>query len=324
MDSIKTRVLIVSDTHGLNFSAANRPLQSADVAIHCGDLSDGSKLQEFRKTIQLLKDLDAPLKLAIAGNHDFTMDIPVFKQKVAEASTPLDPALVAKEYGTLGQARQLFNEAQDAGIVFLDEGTHQFRLRNGALLKVYASPFTPSESAGAWGFQYHPKQGHQYSIEEGVDVVVTHGPPQGVMDFSHQWKRAGCNDLFAAVARARPRIHCFGHIHEGWGAKLVAWRKSSGQPTHFTAIDNNKSHLTEKLAGLEPSTFEDADEAEQRSTRVERYARDRCCTTSHCAGDENPLVQGKQTLFVNAALCDGGELAQKPWLVDVELPRDNQ
>ena len=97
MTPIKTRLLILSDTHGMNFSPANQPLQRADVAIHCGDLTDGSKLEEFRAAIRLLKGTDAPLKLAIAGNHDFTMDIPAFEQKVAEATPLLDPALFAKE-----------------------------------------------------------------------------------------------------------------------------------------------------------------------------------------------------------------------------------
>jgi Icc-related predicted phosphoesterase len=48
-------------------------------------------------------------------------------------------------------------------------------------------------------------------------------------------QRAGCGDLFAAVARARPRVHCFGHFHEGWGAKKVAWRgaEASEKPESF-------------------------------------------------------------------------------------------
>jgi Calcineurin-like phosphoesterase len=209
MDSkIKTRLLIISDTHGMDFSPAHKPLQHADVAIHCGDLTGGSKLEEFRTTIQLLKDINAPLKLAIAGNHDFTMDIPTFEKKVEEVTPPLDPELVAKEYGTLGEARHLFEGAKDAGIIYLDEGTHQFTLKNAALLMVYASPYTPA--LGAWGFQYHPERGHNFSIRKEVDVAITHGPPRGIMDYTYSRERAGCPNLFAAVARARPRVHCFG------------------------------------------------------------------------------------------------------------------
>jgi predicted phosphodiesterase len=319
--TIKTRFIILSDTHGIDFSPNSRPLQCADVAIHCGDLTDGSKLEEFRTAIHLLKEIKAPLKLAIAGNHDFTMDFSAFKDKVAEATPPPDLELVAKEYGTLGEARRLFKEVEAMGIILLDEGTHKFTLENGALLTVYASPYTPA--LGAWGFQYHPDQGHEFLVDSGVDIVITHGPPKGIMDYTHGGERAGCPDLFAAVARAKPRVHCFGHIHEGWGAKLVTWRdRYDEQPTHFTAIDNGRSLLIEKLAGLEPSRFDSPEDVEQKLKKVERYNQDRCCATSHCVGDEYPLEYGGQTLFVNASVSDSGGLpVQKPWLVDVELPR---
>lgn len=137
--NIRTRFLIISDTHGMEFSPRDKPLKRADVAIHCGDLTEGSQLDEFRTAIRLLKDIDAPLKLAIAGNHDFAMDVPAFEKKVAEVTPPLAPDLVVREYGTRGEARQLFEEAKDEGLVFLDEGTHRFTVCNGALLTVFAS-----------------------------------------------------------------------------------------------------------------------------------------------------------------------------------------
>jgi Icc-related predicted phosphoesterase len=321
LPNIKTRFLIISDTHGMEFSPEDKPLKHADVAIHCGDLTDGSKLDEFRTAIRLLKDIDAPLKLVIAGNHDFTMDIPAFEKKVAEVTPPLAPDLVVKEYGAHGEARQLFEEIKDAGFVFLDEGNHCLTLKNGALLTVYVSPWTPA--LGAWGFQYHPERGHDFSIKKGVDVVVTHGPPKGIMDYTYGRERAGCPNLFAAVARARPRLHCFGHIHEGWGAKLVTWRHDpSENPSHFTDIDNERSFVVEKLAGLKQSRFDTLEAVEAKLKKMEHYTDERCCATSHCTGDANPLEWGAQTLFVNASITGTEDLpTQKPWLVDIELPR---
>ncbi len=250
--SIKTRFLILSDTHGMQFSPANQPHHYMDVAIHCGDLTEESKLGEFQTSLELLKSIDAPLKLVIAGNHDFTLDTATFKKKVVEVRPPLDADLVAREYGGYGDARKLLDEVEKStGIVFLDEGTHRFLLRNGAALTVFASPYTPS--MGDWGFQYQPRDGHRFfSIEPDTDIVITHGPPKGVMDLTDSRQRAGCPNLFAAVAQSRPRIHCFGHIHESWGAKLVAWRdKISETPSHFTDIDNDGSLVVESLRGLE-------------------------------------------------------------------------
>ncbi|KAI0133555.1 hypothetical protein BJ170DRAFT_606663 [Xylariales sp. AK1849] len=60
------------------------------------------------------------------------------------------------------------------------------------------------------------------------------------MDYTDSKQRAGCPHLFGAIRRAKPLLHCFGHIHEGWGSKLVTWRdKISERPSHFTDIDNS-------------------------------------------------------------------------------------
>ena len=318
---VKTRFLILSDTHGMEFRSEDRPLQHADVAIHCGDLTEESKLEEYEASIRLLKDIHAPLKLVIAGNHDFTMDIPAFRKKVADARPSLDPDLVRKVYGDYGAARKMFEDARAAGIIFLDEGNHRFILENGAILNVYASPWTPS--LGDWGFQYLPGQGHRFEIAKGTDLVVTHRPPKGVMDYTEDKHRAGCPNLFGAVARARPRLHCFGHIHEGWGAKLVTWRNQLTEtPSHFTDIDNEKSVIVEKLSGFRKSKFDTTESKRQKSEKGEHYRRERCYTTTHCPGDANPLDFGAQTLFVNAAIQGTKEHPlQLPWLVDLELSR---
>ncbi|KAF3384721.1 Metallophosphoesterase domain-containing protein 1 [Penicillium rolfsii] len=295
--SIKTRFLILSDTHGLDSLPDPVSSQHFDVAIHCGDLTAESKIDEYQASIRLLQALNAPLKLVIAGNHDFTMDIPAFQKKLAETQPSLDPILVTQVYGSYGDARRVLENA--AGITFLDEGTHFFRLQNGAFLKVYASSYTPT--LGEWGFQYHPNRGHDFSIHN-VDVAITHGPPKGVMDYTYSGERAGCPYLFEAISRARPRLHCFGHIHEGWGAKLVTWRHTtSAKPSHLTDIDNGRSTVIDKLSTLgSAKSFS---------------------TTTHCFGDKNHLRPGFQTLFVNASIEGAGKFpTQPPWLVELELP----
>ena len=50
------------------------PLPSADVLIHCGDLSIIGLPSEYHKTLDMLASIDAPVKLIIAGNHDRTLD----------------------------------------------------------------------------------------------------------------------------------------------------------------------------------------------------------------------------------------------------------
>ncbi|KAJ4327173.1 hypothetical protein N0V84_002435 [Fusarium piperis] len=177
--TIKTRFLILSDTHSALLPKNRKPKDSVDVAIHCGDLTQESKLKEFRTAIRLLKSIDAPLKLVIAGSHDFTLDTPIFRSKIEEFQPSLDMKLIEREYGSFEEASLLLNEAVDAGIMFLDEGTHHFTLANGAHLTVYASPYTPF--INHWGFQYDLRQGHEwpdphwafstYRAADGSDVL---------------------------------------------------------------------------------------------------------------------------------------------------------
>ncbi|KAB8259052.1 Metallo-dependent phosphatase-like protein [Aspergillus pseudonomiae] len=304
MATIRTRFLVISDTHSRDsIPSSNEP---ADVAIHCGDLTMGSKLHEFKAAINLIKQINAPLKLVIAGNHDFTLDPLAFQNKIHEAQRlqDIDPLLIEKEYGYCGQVRELFDhvDVKKSGIRLLDEGTHYFTLNNGASLTVYASPYTPS--FGEWGFQYKPDEGHEFAIGS-VDLVMTHGPPRGILDHSMSSRRAGCEHLFDKVARCRPRMHCFGHIHGSWGAKLIAWRKTiSEKPSHLTDIDNGQSTVIEKLSNIEASG--------PRAFYL----------TSHCAGDANSLQHGRHTLFVNAAIEGSNDFPTHPaWLVDLDLQR---
>jgi predicted phosphodiesterase len=240
---IKTRFLVLSDTHALYHRQLPGTVLHlyADVVLHCGDLTNDSTIEEYESSIRLLQALNAPLKLVIAGNHDFTLDGPVFSKRLAETRPRLDDKLVKKIYGSFGDVKRLFKQA---GITFLDEGNHSFKLQNGASLNIYASPYTPSCYRG-WGFQYHPNFVHKFlctsartrtdeSSAQNIDIIMTHGPPQGILDKTDSGVR-GCPYLFKATARARPLMHCFGHIHEGWGAKLVTWRQPiSTEPSHLT------------------------------------------------------------------------------------------
>ena len=55
-------------------------------------------------------------------------------------------------------------------------------------------------------------------IPAGTDVLVTHGPPRGHGDrVAFGGEHVGCEDLLSAVERLAPRLHVFGHIHEGAG-----------------------------------------------------------------------------------------------------------
>ncbi|KAK8041111.1 hypothetical protein PG994_014118 [Apiospora phragmitis] len=261
--AIKTRILVVSDTHGRVFDV--KEAHKADVVIHC-EKASGRTWSPNRRRSSL---------------------------------------------GPLGEPRRLIDQAKGAGIVFLDEVNYEFTLQNGACLRVYASPWTPAAFLGR-AFQYPEDEGHEFAIADAAQAVMTHGPPGGIFDYTDWNTRAGCPLLFGAVARARPLIHCFGHIHEAWGCKLVKWkddtssRRRSPRLHQFSNIDTEKSVVIEKLPNLLRGEDDDAESAKAKTEKIERYSRQGFCSTSHCHDDANTLVPGSHTLFVNASY-DGSD-----------------
>ncbi|KAK6848855.1 hypothetical protein PG995_012688 [Apiospora arundinis] len=323
--AVKTRFFITADTHGRIFDV--KPTFKADVAIHCGDLTGRSVLEELRKTIDMMRKIDAPLKLVIAGNHELLLDDNFEELKAKSMRASRNPAKVDRDIGPAGAGRNLLDEAQKDGIFYLDEGNHTITLQNGALLRVYASPWTPAKWSGR-AFQYPPEIKHEFAINNDVDVVISHGPPLGVFDATSDFGRAGDPNLFGAVAHTRPLLHCFGHIHSGWGAKLATWQPFRSQcQSHYTDIDGDKTVMIEALCNITSDSRDDAETAKAKAEKRRKYYGQGFVQTSHCSGDANPIIPGEQTLFLNAAYewsrtgKAGGIGEQPPWIIDIELPQ---
>jgi Icc-related predicted phosphoesterase len=64
---------------------------------------------------------------------------------------------------------------------------------------------------------------HWDMIPNDIDVLITHGPPRGHNDIARDWHNplqdinVGCPSLRSKIAEIKPQLHCFGHIHGGYG-----------------------------------------------------------------------------------------------------------
>jgi Icc-related predicted phosphoesterase len=57
-------------------------------------------------------------------------------------------------------------------------------------------------------------------LPEGLNILVTHGPPFGILDATPHfdgYERCGCRALAKRVKEIKPRYHAFGHIHDSHG-----------------------------------------------------------------------------------------------------------
>lgn len=66
-------------------------------------------------------------------------------------------------------------------------------------------------------------------IPEGIDIVMTHGPPYGILDLAQRKTPVGCQDLLDRLEIIKPKYHLFGHLHESRG------RLTLGQTTYINA-----------------------------------------------------------------------------------------
>ena len=303
--TIPTTFLILSDTHNFDFadtSEGPRPLQlptpPVDVLLHCGDLTQVGGVYSFKRALKMLGSMEAELKLVIAGNHDLELDQHYWAAQMDEDGVPEDPG-----DHRLAMKTMTGPLADKAGVSFLSEGTHLFTLKNGASLIIYVSPFSPG--FGNWAFAYQHQEDRfnkphhtgngatsiaRYPIPDTVDIVMTHGPPKDILDWCPEGN-VGCRHLLHAIRRVKPKMHCFGHIHESNGVEIIDWG-DYGERTTEQKIEALHRFFQYPIENPYPRPF--------------RW--------------ENG--NGNQTLAVNAAIMNGdGRPENAPWLVSLDLPR---
>jgi len=316
---VKTNFLIMSDTHDLDLRemadvlSRNKSPPKIDVVLHCGDLTENGGLESHEKAVRGLGAIDAELRLVIAGNHDVSLDCEFYRQQTGNIH----------EYE---EALKLWRGplAKENGVTYLEEGTHEFVLRSGAKLVIHATPYQPKYGVSA--FQYPTGEDRFNPSEETVswaknvatkssiipaypkvDIVMSHGPPKYLLDKCDDGSNGGCEHLRRAICRAKPRLHCFGHIHPSWGARKVVWRAEAHR---------SKDNI---LEGLEDNQEDDmvllpAEFVGRNSSMKKGFA-------SLGGSSKAGLVHGKQTLLVNAAVeNDEGRPGNVPWLMELDLP----
>ncbi|MBX3138620.1 metallophosphatase domain-containing protein [Candidatus Obscuribacterales bacterium] len=183
------RLVFVSDTHN---RLGRVKVPDGDMLIHCGDFTmrveaktPSEHLSQVANFNRELGELPHRFKVVVAGNHET-----VFEQMNAEA-------------------RALLTNA-----VYLQD-----ELVELAGLRIYGSPWQPEYRK--WAFNL-PRSSPELAavwqkVPDHVDVLVTHGPPKGILDRAPLWPTLGDEFLLERVLQVRPKVHCFGHVHHSAG-----------------------------------------------------------------------------------------------------------
>ncbi len=227
---------IISDSHG-HFPK----LKGGDLLIICGDLTARDTLKELEKFYNWLLDQKYKNKIFIGGNHDKTL--------------------------------QTYGESYDwdlSGVNYLsDSGTEivyypplnkdiENPYHERKILKVWGSPWTlkfPGQNPKAMAFTCDTEEQLEEKwkmIPDDTNILITHSPPFDIFDKTITNKLAGSPSLLSRSLEIKPLIHCFGHVHEKGGSKMMLKRpgltiENSTWFINASIVDENYKHINKPV-----------------------------------------------------------------------------
>src|SRR5208337_4538692 len=189
------KICAISDTHGQH-ATLDGHMPDADVLVHSGDLTSMGKLSQWQDAAAWL-DAQADRYehvIAIAGNHDFIAEAFMTEDREKEMREKLFPRV---------------HYLRDSGVTL-----------NGKYF--FGSPWSPRFYDGAFNADRGLTIKRYWDmIPMYTNVLVTHGPPMGILD-KVGYEHVGCKDLRdATVFRPSLAAHIFGHIHCAHGQAQI-------------------------------------------------------------------------------------------------------
>lgn len=182
------RIVCISDTHGLHDQLTLPP---GDVVVHSGDFTERGEDYEIAAFLKWFAAQPHQNKILVAGNHDRYAEDCVENFKL---------------------------ELKGTGITYLDDSGAKIMGK-----RFWGSPVTPLFHHMAFNrYRGADIRWHWEKIPKVTEVLITHGPPAGVLDFNGIGRREGCEDLLEVVEKklTRLKLHVFGHIHPPGGQIL--------------------------------------------------------------------------------------------------------
>lgn len=181
----------ISDLHG-HFPK----LKGGDLLICAGDCTSRDRVADWVEFFDWMKVQCYRQKIVVAGNHDGFLERCIsskeYRDMMEEVSDPIENCC--------------FEYLCDSGIEF--DG-----------LKIWGSPWTPKFYDWHFMLDRGDRIRQKWAlIPDDVDILVTHGPPFGMLDKTYDDRRPGCKDLADRILHLKKlKLHVFGHIHEGYG-----------------------------------------------------------------------------------------------------------
>lgn len=177
------KIICISDTHNKHEKLI---LPEGDCIVHAGDFTEAGTKKETLNFLNWFSSTPYKYKILIAGNHDFYLQ----------------------------KKNHKLNEIIPSNIYYLEDTG--ITLDN---INFWGSPFTPGDSS--WAFSRDrgkPISEHWNKIPEATNILITHGPPLGILDELDDKKMIGCKNLKDKLKELNISFHIFGHVHDDYGS----------------------------------------------------------------------------------------------------------
>lgn len=186
------RIDAISDTHNLHTKFA---MPGGDVLVHSGDATSMGTVSEVMAFLSWLEKQPYKHKIFVPGNHDWLFE--------------LNPALCQIE-------------CANRGIILLNDSGTEIEG-----IKFWGSPVQPEFCNWAFNRNQLEIEPHWDMIPLDTKVLITHGPPYGILDYVMRFEGPellGCKALLAKIYQTQVKLHIYGHIHYAAGSKVVDGR----------------------------------------------------------------------------------------------------
>lgn len=179
------KIVALSDTHTKHRQV---PLPEGDILIHAGDMTGRGNYHEFIGIGQWFRDCKDRFKhqIIIAGNHDFGLEV---------------------------NSKVIMRDHFDENVIYLQDSGIELEG-----IKFYGCPWMPVFYN--WAFMRDESELAPYynAIPDDTEVLITHGPPLGILDQNGHKDKCGSITLYNRIKELKHlKHHIFGHIHEAYG-----------------------------------------------------------------------------------------------------------
>jgi Icc-related predicted phosphoesterase len=181
------KIVVFSDIHGQQSKKLTQWFNNnpADLLLFAGDLQANQTGDYGIQFIEWFHELPYKDKIMVFGNHDghyMSVINHVINKKYNDIRILIDGAIKIKG------------------------------------IKIFGSPH--SVEFGSWWFMKKDDELEELwkKIPDDTDILITHGPPFGILDITINNSTTGSKTLLKRVNELKNlRYHIFGHIHESYG-----------------------------------------------------------------------------------------------------------